>query len=279
MASKVRSAIIISASSDIGAAMGHRWLGYGWSVFGTYRSRSQAICDLDDHGAKLAYCDLSSTACISDACSALKELCEKWDALVLCPGTLSPVGRFMDSGFSEWAQSVEVNFTSQMHVIHELLPSRRVDSDPGPCVLMFAGGGTNDAPIGCSAYTVSKIALIKMCELLSAEIPDTRFVIVGPGWVKTKIHEPTLRAGEHAGANYRRTIEKLAGDQCTPMDYVLDCCDWLINAPREVISGRNFSVVFDKWGTRDLEEALLQDPNMYKLRRHGNDRLNRNERG
>ena len=30
-----RSAIIISASSDIGTAMSRRWLARGWNVFGT----------------------------------------------------------------------------------------------------------------------------------------------------------------------------------------------------------------------------------------------------
>ena len=55
------------------------------------------------------------------------------------------------------------------------------------------------------------------------------------------------------------------------METVLDCCDWLINADRKAVSGRNFSVVFDKWGSDPLIKKLLEDPNMYKLRRNGND--------
>lgn len=47
-----------------------------------------------------------------------------------------------------------------MRVIHGLLPCRRAGSAPGPCVLLFAGGGTNSATINYSAYTVSKIAFI-----------------------------------------------------------------------------------------------------------------------
>jgi len=100
-----------------------------------------------------------------------------------------------------------------------------------------------------------------------------RFVIVGPGWVKTKIHGSTLKAGVQAGANYQRTLEKLAGNEWMPMERVLDCCDWLVNAPRESISGRNFSVVSDRWGTEELERRLAQEPNMYKLRRYGNEWL------
>lgn len=265
------SVIIISASSDIGNAMSRRWLARGWNVFGTYRTRSQAVDELHSHGAKLVYCDLLNPATIRDACSNLRTLCPEWDVVVMCPGTQDPVGAFIEYNFDEWEASVRVNFTSQMHIIHELLSSRRVNSALGPCVLLFTGGGTNNAPVNYSAYIVSKIALIKMCELLDAEISDTRFVIVGPGWVKTKIHDSTLRAGARAGANYQRTIKKLASDECTPMDRVLDCCDWAIDAPRELISGRNFSVVFDMWGTEELAKMLAENPNMYKLRRYGNE--------
>jgi len=57
----------------------------------------------------------------------------------------------------------------------------------------------------------------------------------------------------------------------TSMDEVLDCCDWLIKSPREQISGRNFSVVYDSWGSQELSSQLEWDADMYKLRRSGND--------
>jgi len=61
------------------------------------------------------------------------------------------------------------------------------------------------------------------------------------------------------------------------MEQVLDCCDWLANAPQELISGRNFSVVFDDWGTEELEKRLAEESDMYKLRRCGNDWLAKNK--
>jgi len=57
---------------------------------------------------------------------------------------------------------------------------------------------------------------------------------------------------------------------------VLDCCDWLISSPKKIVSGRNFSVVFDMWGSKELEEKLEQEPDMYKLRRYQNEFLIRN---
>lgn len=251
--------------------MGQRWALKGWKVYGTYRTSSPAVEEMRTLGIELVHCDLLDPVSVREACRSLSGLCGRWDVLLMCPATQDPIGAFLECSFDEWEDSIRCNFTSQMRIIHALLPYRRSDSWPGPCALLFAGGGTNSAPPNYSAYIVSKIAEIKMCELLDTEIPDTRFVILGPGWVKTKIHESSLQAGTRAGDNYQRTIDKLAGDECTPMEQVLDCCDWLVAAPRQMIGGRNFSVVYDSWGSEGLEDVLVREPDMYKLRRYGND--------
>jgi hypothetical protein len=56
-----------------------------------------------------------------------------------------------------------------------------------------------------------------------------------------------------------------------PMSKVLEFCNWVIFQPKEIVSGRNFSVVFDRWGTAELNSALTLNSNLYKLRRYGND--------
>jgi len=264
------NAILISASSDIGFAMCKRWKTEGWNVYGTYRTQSAATKDMKALGIELVHCDLEDIESIRNACEKLNKYCPQWDALIFCAGIIDPVGAFSECDFDQWGASIQVNFTNQLRITHELLRTRNVKFENGPCVLYFAGGGTNNATLNFSAYTVSKIALIKMCELLDAEIQDTRFTIVGPGWVKTKIHGSTLAAQERAGASYQLTVDKLAGDECTPMEDVLDCCDWIISGSREVISGRNFSVVYDQWRTEELTHKLQEDSEMYKLRRMGN---------
>ena len=271
MSRKKQSAIVISISSDIGTAMAKRWLKRGWDVYGTYRTKYRTVDELLDCGVTLFECDLSNLRSVDHTCLELNELSLNWDILVLATGTQEPIGLFTDCDFDEWANSIQVNFTNQLRIVKRLIPARNMDNILGPCVLFFAGGGTNTATVNYSAYTISKIALIKMCELLDAEIPDVRFTIVGPGWVRTKIHQETLEAGELAGENYEKTNYKLNSDKLTPMNDVLDCCEWLISSPREVVSGRNFSASFDKWEIKELSEKLMRDSDMYKLRRCGNE--------
>jgi NAD(P)-dependent dehydrogenase (short-subunit alcohol dehydrogenase family) len=261
--------VIISISSDFGWALANDWLDAGFAVTGTYRTYSSKLDILKAKGATLYSCDLNNSTSIDHTCSSITE--KKWEVLCIAPASLDPIGEFIHTDFDEWEASIFLNFTSQMRIINKMLPARDTATDNGPLVLLFAGGGTNSATKNYSAYTVSKIAQIKMTELLDAEIPDARFTIIGPGWVKTKIHESTIKAGvTGAGDNYQKTIDKLNEEFDTPMSRVVDCCNWVIGSKRKVVSGRNISLVFDKWGERELDELLINDPDMYKLRRQGN---------
>jgi NAD(P)-dependent dehydrogenase (short-subunit alcohol dehydrogenase family) len=263
--------IIVSASSDIGAQMALHWVSLGWDVYGTYRTKSTQCDELESQGIHMISCDLGKSDSVDRAVVELSKMAPRWDVLVLCPGTQLPIGPFMSCDFQEWEASIEVNFTRQLQLVHGLLPSRGYDIKNGPLILFFAGGGTNNATVNYSAYTLSKIALIKACELLDAEIPDTRFSIIGPGWVKTKIHQETLDAGpDLAGKNFQITQKKVT-EPLTPMRSVIDCAEWIIQSSKDLISGRNFSVVHDDWGKEHLAKKLKCDTNIYKLRRHGND--------
>lgn len=269
--------LIISISSDIGLALARRWRSQGHRIFGTYRTRSDGLAALEAEGAQAVHCDMGDTGSVARASDDLLRQCGAWDAVVFGTGATDPIGPFAETDFDAWARSIELNFTSQLRMLHSLLPRRNRENALGPLVLFFAGGGVNSAPVNYSAYTLSKIALTKACELLDAEVADTRFAILGPGWVRTKIHASTLAAQDRAGPNYERTRRKLAGDECAPMQAVLDCCDWMIATPRDVIGGRNISLVHDEWGKPSLDEMLREEPDMYKLRRAGNDRLVRRE--
>lgn len=262
--------LIFSISSDFGIALANNWLDNGHEVIGTYRSFNDRLKLLETKGAKLIKCDLTSNIDIDNACINISKNNE-WDVLCIAPATLEPVGEFIKTRFEEWENSISLNFISQMRIIYNLIPSRRKDSDNGPIVLLFAGGGTNNATKYYSAYTVSKIAQIKMTELLDAEIPDTRFSIIGPGWVKTKIHEATIKAGEiNAGENYQKTLDIINKNNDSNLDKVVECCNWVISSSRDIVGGRNFSLVNDQWGTDMLNEKLKKDLNLYKLRRFGN---------
>lgn len=260
---------MVGASSDIGFELARDWIRRGMSVIGTYRTASQRLEQLASGMLALLHCDFSHPGSVDAFAEDVARRCLPWDYLVVCPGTMEPIGPFAESDIDAWSAGFELNFLATLRVVHGLLRSRRRGGET-PVVILFAGGGSNSAPLAFSAYTAAKIALIKAVELLDAEMPDVRFTILGPGWVRTKIHEETLRAGTAAGAAASETMRRLAGDDFGPMSRVVDCVAWAMHAPREVIGGRNFSVVHDAWDQPALASRLQSDRDLYKLRRAGN---------
>ena len=262
--------IIISISSDIGYHLAKDWLKNGVNVSGTYRNKTPECEELEELGAKLISSDLNSEKSIDESIKQLSNF-GKWDSLVVATGIQDPIGKFLDIDINAWSDSIKVNFTSQMRYIHGLLPNRNLGLENPPSVLMFAGGGTNNATVDYSAYTISKIASIKAIELLDAEITDTSFIILGPGWVKTKIHQSTLIAKNKAGKNYSTTIKKFKNNDFYPISKVISCCNWIFSAKHELVAGRNFSSVFDPWEKKEIINKILCDDNNFKLRRFGNE--------
>ena len=99
-----------------------------------------------------------------------------------------------------------------------------------------------------------------------------KFTILGPGWVKTKIHEETINAKDKAGENYKKTIEMMRNpSKFNPMEKVIEDVLQIISLPKELVSGRNFSSVHDDLSIDNLKKLKKLNADFYKLRRlHNN---------
>jgi len=164
----MKSAIIVSASSDIGFALSERFVDKEMRMFGTYRTHSQKVTQLKERGMQMVCCDLAKRHSILSACTALRDLCPSWDILIMCPGVQDPICPFAETEFGLWEEAIMINFLGQLRIVRELLTTRNLDGGSEPVVLFFAGGGPNKATVNYSAYAISKVALIKMTELLDA---------------------------------------------------------------------------------------------------------------
>jgi NAD(P)-dependent dehydrogenase (short-subunit alcohol dehydrogenase family) len=264
--SERRTVFILGGSADIGVELARRYLDAGCNVALTFRKRA-AIHDLEARANFAAIaCDVTSPDSIVAAATELGKLGWRWDSFLSIVGTMEPIGNFFENDFSEWSRSITVNAIGQLHVLHALFGLRRIGREVG--AMFMAGGGTNNPFTNYSAYAASKIFLIKMAELLDDETPDLNMFVVGPGFVRTKIHQETLAAGAKPGVDIKKTLDFLKTDG-TSHDDIFSCVEWCFAAGRKIVGGRNLSVVHDPWrdGGEALKRALAADPNMFKIRR------------
>ncbi|MFA5100162.1 MAG: SDR family NAD(P)-dependent oxidoreductase [Candidatus Omnitrophota bacterium] len=269
---RTRIVFIAGIGSDIGRELARRYVRDGWQVTGTYRTAASVTGLKNVRGIKLLRCDISRARDISRAVAAFKRQGgARWDLYICAVGTMEPIGKFFFIDFDAWERSFEANVFGQLRLLHALYDMRFKKS---AAVAFFAGGGTNNPMPNYSAYCAAKIMLIKMCELLDDENRDLSVFIVGPGWVRTKIHNQTLANATAAGHGFEKTGSFLrSGNNGTSHDDIYACINWCVDRGKRVAGGRNFSVVHDKWrnGGSGLRKRLIADPCKFKLRRYKNE--------
>ncbi len=262
---------IAAISSDIGGAIARFCRARGWQVAGTYRHAAHLEDLAADEGVALIPCDITRPEDIDSVVSTVVERGLRWDVFIGAAGQLAPVGPFFETPRDEWQRSVMLNGSGQLTLLHALYPFR--NARPFARVAFLVGGAINRAFANYSAYSLGKLELVKFCELIHDEYQDIHAIAIGTGWVATKIHAQTIAAGDLAGENLEKTKEFLASAGAgTAMEDIMGCIDWCFEQDREVTGGRNFSVVHDPWrdGGAALAEALRQDAEKFKLRRHAN---------
>lgn len=258
---------ISSITSDIGLHCARRYASDGFDVYGTYRS-TRLLAQLDFiPPERLYFVDLRDVNSVDKAGEHFLSTGKRWNTYMSCAAQPGPLTSFFHSDFDAWSQSVHVNAIEQLRQLHVIGDAMSAE---GANAIFYAGPATNGAVTNFSALALSKIMLIKMCELLAAENPGLNVFIVGPGWTRTKTHEDIINEPAVSREKYEETMRFLASGAGTNLDDIYDCIRWLCRQGIAASSGRNFSVVHDCWGDDDLATQLRRDHNMYKLRRHGN---------
>ena len=199
---KNQYSVILSISSDIGFEIAKSWIGKK-KIIGTYLTESKKTQFLKSKGVKLFKVDFRKKQNIDDFCKQISK--KELKNIISAVGSQNPIGRFNSVNFDEWTNSIFVNAINQIRCIIRLIKNKKKQIK----IVLFAGGGTNNATKNYSAYTLSKIMLIKFTELIDFEFKNVCCSIIGPGWVKTKIHQATLNNKINAEQNYSRTRDQL----------------------------------------------------------------------
>jgi len=238
--------VIIGLNSDIGYHLANKYASIGYEVLGTCRTNTARVSKFNTYLR-----DVRDTGDIDRFVSN----CLEWDLFISAVGDLKPVGRFFDTDLGEWNRSINVNALAQLNILHKIYQYRNKDKVVD--AVFFAGGGVSRPVVDYSAYTLSKVMLIKMCEIINDEYSDINPFIIGPSWVKTKIHQNT----PPTAYNYDTVTKFLASDNGTSMDDIFSFIEQ-IRAFGKCAGGRNFYI----YDTLD-KQRLEKDTTLLKLRR------------
>ncbi len=188
------------------------------------------------------------------------------DVLVNNAGVYGPVGLVLENDPTEWLQAMQINLGGVFLMTRRVAPVM-VGAGGGVIINLSGGGGTAPKP-RYSSYAASKSGVIRLTENTAVELAEhgVRVNAIAPGFIATRIHDETLKAGERAGADLELVKNKLAGGGDDPRK-AAELAVFLASSGAEGITGRLFSAIWDDWKSDQARAALLGSPHLYTLRR------------
>jgi NAD(P)-dependent dehydrogenase (short-subunit alcohol dehydrogenase family) len=258
--------LVTGGSMGVGQAVARHLTRAGARVMIAGRSApplEAALAELEGAGHERLRLDVSDTAAWPEAMLKV-DAGGALDGLVAAAGVLGPIGRLEEVAMDEFAATISINLVGTALALHHCLPRLRAVS--GRAVTFSGGGGTG--PLArYDAYAASKAAVVRLTENVAAS-GEIEINAVAPGFVATRMHEETLRAGPEAVGRsyYERTQEQLRGGGF-PASEAAELVAFLLGPQAAGITGRLISAQWDPWREEEFRERLRTDSDLAKLRR------------
>lgn len=265
-----KSALITGGSRGIGLAVAQRFVREGASVMLAARSQEELAAAKRDFGRGVETCvtDVSEPHQVENLVAKTLEKFGGIDILVNAAGIYGPIGPSEKVDFEKWKQTFEINVFGAFNVMQKVLPIMMEEG--GGKIINFSGGGDGPFP-RFSAYSASKVAIVRLTETLAAEFKEygVDINVIAPGAVNTHILEEALFAGEEAvGKERYREFRRQKETGGVPPEKAADLCVFLASAESDGLTGRFLSAVWDNWRDWDsdrIKEIVASD--MGTLRR------------
>jgi NAD(P)-dependent dehydrogenase (short-subunit alcohol dehydrogenase family) len=173
------------------------------------------------------------------------------DLLINNAGRAGPIGPTWEVDPGEWWRCLEVNLRGPMLCSRAVLPGM-IARGGGRIVNVASGAGTFAIP-HLGAYVTSKTALIRLTEILAAEVAahGVKAFAIEPGTVRTDMAEYAL--GSEEGRRWMpwfRDIFEQGRD--VPPDHAARLVTLLASGQADALSGRFFTVADNVLGLADL---------------------------
>ena len=186
------------------------------------------------------------------------------DILVNNAGIIGPIGGLAQNDVGEWTYTIQVNVIGVFLCCRAALPVM-VSQNRGKIINMSGGVGRN-----MSAYSVSKIAVVNLTEMLSLELEGKNIQVnaVAPGSIHTRMWEETRDAAAALGdAELLAWGDRVLSGGGASMERAADLAVFLGSDASGGLSGRLIQSVTDDFPNlpRHIPEIMASDA--YTLRR------------
>lgn len=263
--------LITGGGSGIGAVIAKELSSSGNKVVicGRRRDNLQIVADPNKNIYPIK-CDVSSEKDIINLKKRFLEQFKHVDIIINCAGIQGAIGRFDKTKSELWIKTIEINLFGTYYICKhflDLLLKSKIRK-----IINFSGGGAFNPFPNYSAYAVSKAGVVRFSENIAQELKKENVQVncIAPGFVATKIHEQTIKAGEKlSGEEYFRFTQEKLKKGSVPMETIINCIKFLISSESNGLNGKTISASFDKYDSKEFKEYIqeINDSDLFNMRR------------
>ena len=198
-----------------------------------------------------------------------KKIFKSCDILINTVGEHGEVKNFFKLDLNKLYKTFNINFFSYIYFFRYLYPI--IKTKKNFLIIIFSGGGTTSLRENFSSYTLSKIALVKLSEILAKEFHnnDIRINSISPGVINSKMTREILKNKKNLVAKKEMLkIKKFIKYSDKSINKIYLLIKFLNSKRGRKISGKMISSMWDKptkWNSSKINKIATN--NFLTLRR------------
>ena len=196
-----------------------------------------------------------------------KNIFEKTDLLIITIGEHGEIINFFENSIKRFKKTFYINFMFYVIFFRNLFS---IIKKKEMLIVVFSGGGSTSYRNCFGSYSLSKLSLVKLIEILGNETQNKkiRFNILAPGIINSKMTKQILKNKNKFLKNEIDKIKKNVKYSEINISKIFETINFLCSSKGKKISGKFISSTWDninKLQTKKINRLIKSD--IYTLRR------------
>jgi len=267
--------IIFGASGSIGSYLAKEYISQNYEVLlfvKNIKSKKKILDELKFHSSSkkitIDQLNIKKLFLIKKKLNKHKSFIKNTNIIINATGSLGEIKNILKVNLKKFKNTMDINFFFNLLLLQNL--SKFIKNNKNLLLILFSGGGVTNYRKNFSSYSISKLSLVKLIEIISNEInnKNIRINAIAPGIIKSKMIDITMKNRKLVSKKEIIKIEKEINYSNDALKKLFKVINFLSSNKGKKITGKLISSKWDNieiWSKKKIEK--LNDKDLYFMRR------------
>jgi len=193
---------------------------------------------------------------------------QKSNLIINAIGDLGEIKDIVNLDLKKFEKTLKINFISNLILLQKILKLKK--NNKRLSIFLFSGGGVTSTRKNFGSYSISKIALVKLVEIVSKE-RNNKFIqinAISPGIIKSKMINITLKNKKLVEKKEIKKIKLQSSSSDKTLIKLYNVINFLTSKKAKTITGKLISSKWDNienWNNKKIKKLSMSE--LFLLRR------------